>query len=113
NTIFTSGLTGTTLDISGNSSSDLVKITQTGSGNAFVIEDSTRPDSSPFVIDASGNTGIGTLTPGSKLDVRSQGTTSSDIAFRVRNSADTQNIVSFNGDGRFLIGQNASNTCIG
>ena len=37
----------------------------------------------------------------------------SDIAFRIRNSADTQNIVSFNGDGRFLIGQNASNTCIG
>jgi hypothetical protein len=62
-------ISGTTLDISGNTSSNIVKITQTGSGNAFVVEDSSNPDSSPFVIDASGNTGIGTLTPQAKLDV--------------------------------------------
>jgi hypothetical protein len=57
--------------------------------------------------------GIGTSTPGARLDVRAQGALSTDIAFRVRNSADTQNIVSFYGDGRFLIGQNAANTCTG
>jgi len=58
--------------------------------------------------------GVG-ATPAStvRLDVRSQGALSTDIAFRVRNSADTQNIVSFHGDGRFLIGQNAANTCTG
>jgi len=77
NTIITgnltvSGITGTTW-FSGNSSSDLVRITQTGSGNAFVVEDNTNPDSSPFVIDASGNTGIGTTTPSAKLDVSSNG----------------------------------------
>ena len=40
--------------ISENSSSDALRITQTGSGNALLIEDSANPDSSPFVIDASG-----------------------------------------------------------
>jgi hypothetical protein len=64
--------------------------------------------------DVNGRLGIGAGTsPGARLDVRAQGALSTDIAFRVRNSADTQNIVSFNGDGRFLIGQNASNACTG
>jgi hypothetical protein len=63
-------VTGSTQSIfSGNSSSDLVRITQTGSGNAFVVEDSANPDSSPFVIDNSGNVGIGLTNPVYKLDV--------------------------------------------
>jgi hypothetical protein len=41
--------------ISVNSSSDALRITQTGAGNALVVEDSTNPDSTPFVIDTSGN----------------------------------------------------------
>lgn len=48
-----------------------------------------------------------------RLTLKAVGTAATDIPFVVRNSAGTQNIVSFNGDGRFLIGQNASNTCIG
>jgi hypothetical protein len=43
------------VSISSTSSSDAFKINQTGSGNAFVVEDSTSPDSNPFVIDANGN----------------------------------------------------------
>lgn len=31
-----------------------LRITQLGTGNAFLVEDSTNPDSTPFVIDASG-----------------------------------------------------------
>jgi len=44
-----------------NSASDALRITQTGSGNAFVVEDSSTPDASPFVITADGKVGIGGL----------------------------------------------------
>ena len=50
------------VSISVNSTSDALRITQTGTGNAFVVEDSTSPDSSPFVIDASGNVILGRLS---------------------------------------------------
>lgn len=40
--------------INANSSSDAMRITQSGAGNALVVEDSTNPDSTPFVIDSSG-----------------------------------------------------------
>jgi hypothetical protein len=40
--------------ISVNSTSDALRITQTGTGNALLVEDSTNPDSTPFVIDATG-----------------------------------------------------------
>jgi hypothetical protein len=35
-----------------------MRITNTGTGNSFLVEDAS-PDTSPFVIDASGNDGIG------------------------------------------------------
>lgn len=40
--------------VTDNSSSDAVRITQTGSGNALVVEDSTNPDATPFVVDSEG-----------------------------------------------------------
>ena len=57
------------LTVSGSDSGALVRITQTGSGNALVVEDSANPDSTPFVIAASGNVGIGTSSPGLILTV--------------------------------------------
>ena len=45
---------------SGTTSSDMVRITQLGTGNALVVEDSANPDSNPFVVDTSGSVGIGT-----------------------------------------------------
>lgn len=36
--------------ISANSLSDALRINQTGAGNAFVVEDSTNPDATPFIV---------------------------------------------------------------
>ena len=38
-----------------NNTNAALRITQLGTGNALLVEDTTNPDSSPFVIDASGN----------------------------------------------------------
>ena len=60
---------GTTLTVSGSSSSDMLRVTQTGAGNAFVVEDSANPDATPFVVNASGNVGVGTALPTVPLTV--------------------------------------------
>jgi hypothetical protein len=51
-----------------------------------------------------GNVGISTTNPQARLDVRAQGALSTDIAFRVRNSADTADIVEVRGDGIITLG---------
>ena len=57
----------TSIIASASSTSDIVRITQTGSGNALVVEDSTNPDNSPFVVTGAGNVGVGTASPTEKL----------------------------------------------
>lgn len=42
-----------------NSSGDAVRISQAGTGNALVVEDTANPDTTPFVVDAAGRTIIG------------------------------------------------------
>ena len=49
--------------------------------------------------------GVGATPNGStRLDVRAQGALSTDIVLRARNSADTTNLITQQGDGLFLIG---------
>jgi hypothetical protein len=49
--------------ITANSTTPALSVTQTGTGNAFVVEDSVSPDATPFVIDNAGNVSVGgTLT---------------------------------------------------
>jgi len=55
--------------ISVNTAAAALRITQTGAGEALRVEDETNPDSTPFVINASGNVGIGTSSPSQKLTV--------------------------------------------
>jgi len=54
---------------SGTTSSDMVRITQLGTGNALVVEDETNPDATPFVVNASGNLGIGITNPITRFQV--------------------------------------------
>ncbi len=55
--------------ISTTSAQTALRVTQTGSGNVVLFEDDTNPDSTPFVIDNTGNVGIGTLSPIDALNV--------------------------------------------
>ncbi len=48
-----------------------LEIVNTQSRNSFRVSDELNPDYSPFVIDQSGNTGIGTLSPQTLFHVRS------------------------------------------
>ena len=52
----------TIVEVTDNTNAAL-RITQIGSGNALLVEDSANPDSSPFVVTADGNVLIGTTTP--------------------------------------------------
>jgi len=60
---------GTSAVFSGNSSDNIVRITQEGTGNALIVEDSTHTDVTPFVITGIGSVGIGTNAPINTLDV--------------------------------------------
>ena len=58
-------ITATSGVINANTTATALRITQVGTGNALVVEDSANPDATPFVIDASGNVIVGytTATP--------------------------------------------------
>jgi hypothetical protein len=49
------------ISVTDNSNAAL-RITQLGTGNALVVEDSTNPDSTPFVVDTDGKVLVGTTT---------------------------------------------------
>ena len=59
---------------SGSTSVDLVRINQSGTGNAFVVEDAANPDSSPVIIDAAGDLGIGTVSAPYPLTITNSAT---------------------------------------
>jgi hypothetical protein len=54
-------ITGTGI-INANSASDALRITQTGAGNAILVEDSANPDASPFLVTNDGQVISGSLT---------------------------------------------------
>lgn len=83
--------------ISANSSTDALRITQTGAGNALVVEDSANPDATPFVVTAAGDVGIGTSSPAVKLDL-SNPTINQIRVYESGNGIDTR-LVSTGGTG--------------
>jgi hypothetical protein len=82
--------------ISVNSTSDGLRITQTGTGNALVVEDDTNPDSTPFLVDATGLTRIGTnaaLGSGLNFQLQIGGTSAQDPGIGIAKFATTGNPV--------------------
>jgi hypothetical protein len=65
-------LTGS-LTVTGSTTTDLIRITQTGTGNAFRVEDSSNPDNTPFLIDNVGNVMIGTTSSKGAVTIASNG----------------------------------------
>jgi len=61
------------VSISSDTPSAALTITQLGTGAALRVQDSADPDSTPFLIDNTGQVGIGTATPVSALEVASPG----------------------------------------
>lgn len=71
--------------ISTDSIGPALKITQIGTGNAILVQDSTDPDTTPFVVTNDGSVGIGTTVPATKLAVN--GTISTDTIQEYTSSA--------------------------
>ena len=69
-----------------NSASAALTVTQTGSGNAFVVEDVASPDSTPFVIDSAGNVGIGGTPSAGQNVLLAKNMTGSVTAHGIRSS---------------------------
>ena len=70
-------------------SAELLTLTNTTAGNSFRVNDQSS-DTSPFVVDASGNVGIGTTSPVYKLDIvgtlKASGATTISNSLTVNNS---------------------------
>jgi len=99
--------------ISVDSSSDALRITQTGSGNALVVEDETNPDATPFVIRATGFVGIGTTNPTKTLHVEGTARISDQIVFGSGNKGAGANIKIGASSGSGLTSAAISNIMIG
>jgi hypothetical protein len=50
-----------------NATTPALRITQTGTGDAILVEDSANPDATPFVVTAAGDVGAGVSAPGSRI----------------------------------------------
>lgn len=57
------------ISILASSTNTALTVTQTGIGNAFLVEDSASPDATPFVVKADGRVGVGTLGPTNLMHV--------------------------------------------
>jgi len=96
NLLLTSGfvVTGSGI-IESNTSTSALRVTQQGTGNAILVEDSVNPDSTPFVVAADGKVGIGTLASSANLFV--SGTDPNIPAFVAKGADVTVNTLTVTG----------------
>lgn len=92
-----SGRTANFSSTNASASGQVLRVYNLGTGNSFVVEDDTTTDSTPFVIDASGNVGVKTSSPAKDLDVTGEirasssitSTATSDIGWSIQTGANT------------------------
>lgn len=84
-------VTGPTV-VSMSSTSTALRVTQTGTGSALLVEDSTNPDATPFVVTNAGRVGIGTSTPAARLEVIGEIANSSYLEVGTFISLDSSNV---------------------
>jgi len=72
-------------------------VNNTSSFNSFLVEDDTRPDASPFVIDNVGRVGIGKLSPSASLDITGSVLVTGSVSITQNVSASRASISSSNG----------------
>jgi len=80
NSLVTVGSTGNTVISGTDNSNAMLRITQLGTGNALLVEDSTNPDSTPVVINADGRLIVGTTTSQSIAGTNSWGIQNHNIS---------------------------------
>lgn len=103
-------LTGN-VTISSDSSGPALKITQTGTGDVMRVQDSADPDSTPFVINAAGLVGLGTVAPAEALDIDNNGKIQFSSAGTARTiiSADaTNSTIDVKDDRNFVVRTNST-----
>jgi hypothetical protein len=86
--IFTYNDVNNNLLINGSSTSPLLKVTQTGSGDCLVVEDQDS-DSTTFVVTNNGTVGIGSSVPTAKVDINAEGSQ----AINIRSTLGSGNII--------------------
>lgn len=64
-----------------------------------------------MIIRGNGNVGIGTNTPTSRLHIAAQGALSTDVALRLRNSANTGDLLNVLGNGNVQVGVGGLSIC--
>ena len=98
------------------STDDAVRITQAGSGQALVVEDSINPDLTKFVVSGNGDVGIGVNVPLAKLEVVESDVTSAIPTVRITNTGTADSLIvedSANPDATPLVINNGGSVAIG
>ena len=104
--IFLYNPSGNNLVVEGSSNNTIFKVTQTGNGNSFYVEDISG-DPTPFVISNNGSVGIGSSVPTSQIDI-----ITSQQAVNIKSTNGVGNIVrvdnSVSDDAPFIIDVNGN-----
>ncbi len=92
--------TGDSLDIAHSSSGAAIKLANTGSGHSFYITDEAS-DSTPFVLTANGDLGIGAASPDARLEIAGDASLADVtlLKFQATNDNDIQSEIYFSAGG--------------